>query len=590
MAAFFTELSIVMFLVLIVSFIMNKIKQPLLIGYILTGLIAGPLFLNILSSNEGYETFSHIGIALLLFIVGLHLNLKLIKEVGVISLVTGLGQVLFTSVIGLLIAYLFGYSFMASLLIAIALTFSSTIIIVKLLTDKKDIETLYGKISMGFLIVQDLVAVIILMVISAFLSPGENVDLQAVLLKTFILAFVAVVLTYILSKTILPKLLEGISKSTELLFVFIITWCFGISSLFQYAGFSLEVGALLAGVALASSPYQFEISARIRPLRDFFIVMFFILLGSQMVPPIDGIDGSSFSERMGLIGDTLSPIIVPAIIFSLFVLIGNPLIVLTLMVLLGYSSRTGFLAGLTVAQISEFSLIMAMLGKEAGFLSVEEVSMITLVGIITITASTYMILNGSLIYKKFEPLLRKLEKKKVKDSFTGAQAQDYEILIFGYDRIGYSLLKTIKKLGKPYLVIDYDPDVIKKLKARDINCIYGDASDIEFISEFNLHKVKLFISTIPNYEISQLLSSTLRNQNHDATVILTANQIDNALDLYKGGADYVILPHFLGGDYVSTLIEDYHENFSELLKEKVKHINELKERKWHGLEHPVYVK
>ncbi len=588
MSSFFVELSIVMIIVLVVSLIVNKVKQPLLIGYILTGLMAGPLFLNILSSNEGYETFAHIGISLLLFIVGLHLNLKLIKEVGAISLITGLGQVIFTSIIGMGIAILFGYSLVASLLIAIALTFSSTIIIVKLLTDKKDLDTLYGKISMGFLIIQDLVAVIILMVISAFLNPSPDSNLYSLVLKTSIFAVIAVVLTYILSKAVLPRFLENISKSTELLFIFIITWCFGVSALFQKAGFSLEIGALLAGISLASSPYQFEISARVRPLRDFFIVMFFILLGSQMVPPIDGIQDVTFSEKLGLITETLSPIIVPALIFSLFVLVGNPLIVLILMNLLGYSSRTGFLAGLTVAQISEFSLIMAMLGRDAGFLTVEEVSMITLVGIITITASTYMILHGNSIYKKFQPLLNKLERKKLKETSTKIQKEENEILIFGYDRIGYSLLKSIKKLKKSYVIIDYDPEIIKKLKSENINCIYGDASNIEFVSEFNLEAAKMFISTIPDIEINMLLLKQFKKRNNSATIIQTANQIDDALELYKEGSDYVILPHFLGGDYASTLIEKYAGNLQDFLSEKVNHISTLKERKEQGFEHPQH--
>lgn len=589
MSSFFIELSLVMGLVLFISYIMEKIKQPLLIGYILTGLIAGPIFFNILSSNEGYETFSHIGISLLLFIVGLHLNLKLIKEVGVISLVTGIGQVLFTSIIGTVISYALGFSFFSSIVIAIALTFSSTIIIVKLLSDKRDIETLYGKISMGFLIVQDLVAVIILMILSTFLT-GDTSNLQALFLKTLAFATLAVFLTYVFSKYILPKFLDSISKSTELMFLFIITWCFGVSSLFQYIGFSLEVGALLAGISLASSPYQFEISSRVRPLRDFFIVMFFILLGSQMVPPIEGIENADFIEKLGLIGTELSPILLPAVLLSLFVLIGNPIIVLLLMTYLGYSSRTGFLAGLTVAQISEFSLILAMLGNQTGFISDSVVVMITFVGIITITGSTYMILNGEKIYNKFSKVLRKLEKKKTKDSIQGIQGKTHEIIIFGYDRIGFSLLRSIDKLKKPYLVIDHDPDIVKKLKSRNINCIYGDASNIEFISEFNLKKIKLFISTIPDFEISLLLLENLRNQNQESTVILTANQIDDALELYKQGADYVILPHFLGGDYVSTLVENYLGNVEHFLREKITHINELKERKDMGIDHPKYNK
>ena len=587
MDGFFFELSIVMALVLLVSFFMNKIKQPLLIGYIFTGLIAGPLFLNILSSTKGYETFSHIGIALLLFIVGLHLNLKLIKEVGIVSLVTGVGQVVFTSIVGFIISYFLGFSIVSSMLIAVCLTFSSTIIIVKLLSDKKDIDTLYGKISMGFLIVQDLIAVIMLMAISAFLIPSDGSSISLMFLKTTITILIALVLTYILAKFVLPKLLKSIAKSTELLFIFVISWCLGVAAFFDYLGFSLEVGALLAGVALASSSYQFEISSKIRPLRDFFIVMFFILLGSQMVPPIEGIEEVGYIEKLGLIGDAFSPIILPALVLSLFVLVGNPLIVLILMSILGYSSRTGFLAGLTVAQISEFGLILAMLGVQAGFLSMQELAMITLVGIITITGSTYMILNGNYLYNKFEPILKKFEKKKTKESnYSKLQNKHYETLIFGYDRIGYSLLKSLDKLQKSYLVIDYDPEVIRKLKAKKINCLYGDASNIDFLEDFKFEESKLVISTIPDYEINTVLLATIREKNKKNNVILTSNNIDDALDLYKQGADYVILPHFLGGNYVSTLIENNYEDFSEILKEKIKHINDLKERKSFGHEHP----
>ena len=587
MSGFFFELSLVMVLVLVISFIMEKIKQPLLIGYIFTGLIASPLFLDILGSHEGYETFSHIGIALLLFIVGLHLNLKLIKEVGLVSLVTGIGQVLFTSIVGLLLSLVLGFSFVASLLIAVCLTFSSTIIIVKLLSDKKDIDTLYGKISMGFLIVQDLIAVIILMTISAFISPDNSSNVGWLVFKTAAIIAVSILFTYVLSRTLIPKALHVISKSTELLFIFVITWCLSISALFDYLGFSLEVGALLAGVALASTQYQAEISSRIRPLRDFFIVMFFILLGSQMIPPIEGIEAAGFGEKLSMIGEAFSPIFVPALLLSLFVLIGNPLIVLLLMSFLGYSSKTGFLAGLTVAQISEFGLILAMLGKEAGFLTTQEVSLITLVGIITITGSTYMILNGNYIYSLFSPLLRKLDNKKLKDSIESKiKKQHYEIIIFGYDRIGYSLLDTIQKLNRSYIIVDHDPEVIKKLKRHNINCAYGDASNIEFIDEFNYDETSLFVSTIPHYQTNVLLFSTLKEHNKGATVILTANFIDDALSLYSKGADYVILPHFLGGQYASTLIETYNGNFNMLMEEKLKHIKDLRQRKDFGHEHP----
>lgn len=581
MSSFFVELSIVMTLAFILSFTMNKIKQPVLIGYILTGLIAGPLFLNILSSNDGYQTFSHIGVSLLLFIVGLNLNLKLIKDVGVISLITGIGQVLFTSFFGFVIAISLGFDPLPAIILAICLTFSSTIIIVKLLSDKKEIDTLYGRISMGFLLVQDFIAVIILMLISSFLNI-DGQSLEFIFIKTILLGLAALISTYFLSRYFIPTLIDKIATSQELLFIFIITWCFGLASLFQMLGFSIEIGALLAGITLASTSYQPEISARVKPLRDFFIVMFFILLGSQMIPnvPTTGID--TIGEKLYFIYDSLNGLLVPAIIFSIFVLVGNPIIVLVLMLILGYSGRTGFLAGLTVAQISEFSLILALMSNQANYISRAEVSMLTLVGIITITASTYMIIYGNLIYKKFENVIKKFEKHNLKDKTQGPQGMKHDILIFGYNRIGNSLDKTIKNLKKETLIVDLDPRVIKHLKEKNINCLYGDASDVEFISEFNLKDVTLLVSTISELETNRLLLESIRETNKKATVILTATHIDHALELYKLGADYVILPHIIGGNYVSSLIEKYGIEMDNFIEEKMNHINELKDRKSTG--------
>lgn len=590
MSSFFLELSIVMLIVLLVSAFMQMIKQPLIVGYIFSGIIASPIFLNILSSTEGYETFAHIGIALLLFIVGLHLDLKLIKEVGLISLVTGFGQILFTSIFGFLLGLLLGFDVIASLIIAIALTFSSTIIIVKLLADKGDLDKLYGKISMGFLIVQDFAAVLTLMIISSLMTinPNENVYIE--LAKTIGFGAISIIITYFISKKFLPKLLNKIAKSTELLFVFIIAWCLGIANIFYLLGFSIEIGALLAGIALASSPYQSEISSKIKPLRDFFIVMFFILLGSQMMGGFQIAEGISFIEKMIILKEMLIPLMGPIIIFSIFILIGNPLIVMILMRVFNYNSKIGFKAGLTVAQISEFSLILATMSLKSGYLSKSDVTTITFVGIITITLSTYMMLNDNTIYKKLEKILKWLfdsgiKKEKVE---IPSSLQKTDIIIFGYDRIGYSLLKTIVKMKKTYLIVDFNPEVINKLKKNNFNCVYGDAEDIEFLSEIDFNNSKIIISTIPEKQINTTLLNHIKKTNHNATIILTSHQIDEALELYKTGADYVILPHFLGGNYISTLIEKYDEKLSDFLNEKITHISELKHRKEHGFEHPKH--
>lgn len=589
MAFFFTELSIVMVVVLLVSLVMRKIKQPLLIGYIIAGLVAGPLFFNFLTDGSSYEAFAHIGVAFLLFIVGLSLNVSLIREVGIISLITGIGQVVFTSLFGFLTGLMLGFSVLSSLIIAIGLTFSSTIIIIKLLSDKKDLDSLYGKIALGFLLVQDFVAVILLMFVGSLLTVQGDVNLGFVVLKTVLFGLFSVILTVVLAKYIVPRFMKSIANSQELLFIFVIAWVFGFATLFNLLGFSLEIGALLAGISLASSPYVHEITAKVKPLRDFFIVMFFILLGSQMIPEVPpGVSVDTFGEKIDFVVDSVGDLIGPALIFSIFVLVGNPLIVFALMSFLGYSSRTGFLAGLTVAQISEFSLILGIMAQQAGLISSEEIAMLTFVGIITITASTYLIMNGNKIYHFLSPVLKQFERKRLKDAKKGVRDKKCEILIFGANRIGYSILKSIQHGKQSYLVVDNDPNIVEKLNEKHIHTVFGDVSNVEFLEEFKLKEVKLLISTIPDKETNLLILETVRSENKNAQIILTASHVDNALELYERGADYVILPHFLGGEYVAQLIGKMDVNVNHLLNEKIKHINELKDRKNMGHEHPTH--
>ncbi|MBM3228576.1 sodium:proton exchanger, partial [Candidatus Pacearchaeota archaeon] len=269
MAEVFTQISFIIVIVLIMSLLMRILRQPLIIGYIISGIILGPYFLGVLPKVEAINAFSEIGIALLLFIVGLHLTPKVIKEVGKISLLTGLGQIFFTAFIGYFVAILLGFAPLTSLYIAVALTFSSTIIILKLLSDKGDLDSLYGKVSVGFLLVQDFVAIIALVIISS-LSTGENFlgTIGLTLLKGGILvAILAPISIYIL-----PKFQKFLAKSQEFLFIFSIAWGLGMASLFYFAGLSIEVGALLAGVLLSISPYNLEVSSKLRPLRDFFMI------------------------------------------------------------------------------------------------------------------------------------------------------------------------------------------------------------------------------------------------------------------------------------------------------------------------------
>jgi len=566
----FIELSIIIIIAVAVGCIMRLLRQPLVIGYILTGIIVSPHFLNIVSSTEAIATFAHIGIAFLLFVVGLNLNPRIIKSVGKVSLITGTGQVIFTSVIGFFIGKLLGFSTIVSIYIAIALTFSSTIIIMKLLSDKGDLETLYGRIAIGFLIVQDLIVIIILMVIA---SIPAGISFTALIFGTILKGFGLLVLLFLIGIYILPIITKAIAKSQELLLLFSIGWCLALASFFYYLNFSMEIGALLAGVTLAMSPYRYEISSKMKPLRDFFIILFFILLGSQMV----------FAN--------ISQYIIPILIFSAFILIGNPVIVMVLMGLLGYTKRNSFLAGLTVAQISEFSLILIALGVSVGHLTNEILSLVTIIGLITIAGSTYMIIYANKIYPYLSRYLEIFERKGKKvDEHRYHKDGIYDIVLFGYNRIGYDILESFKKIKKKFLVIDFDPETITKLAKEGFDCRYGDADDSELLNELNFSKTKMVVSTIPNFDTNLLLINKIKEYNKKVIITVISHQIDEAMELYDAGATYVLMPHFLGGHHISAMIEEHGLSFNKFLKEKVAHIEHLRKRKQMGHEHPYHNK
>lgn len=552
----FFELSIILTIAVIISGILYKLKQPLVIGYIIAGFLVGPQLLKITYNIECLEIFSQIGITFLLFIIGINLNLKVIKEVGKVSIYTGIGQVIFTSIFGFIIIKILGYSNIESAYIALAITFSSTIIIIKLLTDKKDIARLYGKIAIGFLIIQDIVAAIALILISAW-SNGTNIidSMFSIIIKGTVLIY----LIYIFSKKFLPKIVQYFAKSQELLFLFTIAWGIGIATLFHVFGFSIEIGALFAGIALASTNFNIEIISKTKPLRDFFIVIFFVLIG------------------MNLSIENINSLIMPAIIISLFILIGNPIIVMLIMKFLGYDKKTNFKAGLTVAQISEFSLILISLGYKIGHLNKNILTLVTLVGIITIFLSTYMIIYSDKLYNLISKYLKIFDGKgKIKKEIINT---NYEAVLFGYDKTNIDIIKIFQKLNLKFLIIDYNPENINLMKAKNIDCLYGDAADNDFLEELLLSKIKIVVSTITDFETNLLILQKLRKNNSKALAILKTNNIHEAMIMYKNKASYITIPHHLNTDKTIELIGQKNFDFNKIdhiHRERDKHIERIK--------------
>ncbi|MBU0957612.1 MAG: cation:proton antiporter [Nanoarchaeota archaeon] len=542
---------------------MRALKQPLIIAYILTGIVISPFFLSAIGESETILNFSHFGVAFLLFIVGLHLNPRVIKEVGFTSLIIGSIQIIFTAAASFALSfYLLNFALLPSLYICFALTFSSTIIITKILSDKRDLDSLYGKITVGILILQDLVVIALLILLSYF-SQGTG---GAIPTNNIIYAGASILGLFLASIFVLPSITKFIAKNQELLFLFAIGWCFLLASLFFQLGFSMEIGALLAGMSLAISPYHTEISAKVKPLRDFFLIIFFILLGLQ-------IDLSNLSNILQI-----------AIILSIFVILFKLFIVLISMGIAGHKRRTSFFSAISLGQISEFSFIIVALGVTLGHILPEISSIIVLTGLITIASSTYLMDYLPQIYNILSKPLKFFERKNAKED--KIPKKEFDLLLLGYNRIGFSILKSFKKLRKKYLVVDFNPETVKYLKSEGIPCIYGDAEDTEFLRDLNISSAELIISTIPELEGGLLLLDKVRKRSKKTTVILTSHNIDDTFEFYKQGADYVIMPHFLGGEYTAKLIETLNTDRENYKQEREKQIQTLRKRKQIGHEHP----
>jgi Kef-type K+ transport system membrane component KefB len=548
----FAELAAVVVVVVAITALMRYLKQPLIIGYIVAGILLSPNILNLLQHTDSVQMFAHIGVAFLLFMVWLGLNPAIVKDLGKASLVVWVGQVVFTTGIGVGIALLLGFDWVTSIYVAIALAFSSTIIIVKLLSDKGVLDELYGKISIGMLIVQDIIAMVILMVLASLPVDGAVTNrwvFSGVLLGK--MAAVAIV-AYLLTKYVLPRVMWYVAKSQEFLLIFSIGRCLLFAAGLEAIGFSLEIGALLAWLTLAALPYRFEISSRMKPLRDFFIVLFFVFLGSQL----------QFSD--------VSVYIVPIIIFSAFVLIGNPFIVMVLMGWMGYKRKNGMMVWFTVAQISEFSFILMGLALAIGHITnVDIVSMVTIVWLITIAWSSYYFSYSDQIYAKIGKYLKIFEKKQaLAETQFACKAEDYDVIVFGNHRTGQSILQSLQKNGKRFLIVDYDPQVIRELEAKGIPCLYGDASDIETLEELCLHKAKMIVSTVHDYEANALILEYAKKAQNDLVTILSANKVDEAEILYTAGAHYVLVPHVIGGHHTAMLIEQYAYDASKYVQHR----------------------
>lgn len=525
----FDEIALILAIATTVGALAIWLRQPLIVAFIVVGILVGPAGLGLLVSSEQVELFAELGVALLLFVVGLKLDLHEIRAVGRVAITTGLGQIFLTGGLGYLLALGLGLDAISAFYVSLALTFSSTIVIVKLLSDKREIDALHGRIALGILIVQDIVVVLVMIALSAFSSNAEPSHLGHAILMMLVKGAGFLVCVILIARYLFPKLLHLFACSTELLLVFAIAWAIALAAIADGLGFSKEVGAFIAGVAIASTPYQVILGARLVGLRDFLLLFFFINLGIH-------IDVSHFGAAL-----------IPALILSLFVLIGKPLMVMVLLGRKGYRKYTSTITSLSLGQISEFSLILAALGVKLGHISPEVLGLITLVGLIAMGLSSYAIVYSHLFYEWLSDWLFWLDNLVPRDrrqleNLAETTLARIDVIVFGLGRYGGSLIRNLRQHGLRVLGVDFDPELVKFWRKEGTLALYGDAEDPEFATTLPLDRARWLVSTIPGKRLSLTLIHTLKHYHFQGRIVLTGHSDREKVFLQEAGADLVLLP------------------------------------------------
>ncbi|MDN4516969.1 cation:proton antiporter [Mycolicibacterium austroafricanum] len=533
----FPTIAIILALATAAGVVATRLRQPLIVAFIMVGVAVGPVGAGWVSADSTMELLARLGLAVLLFLVGLRLDLHMIRNTGPVAVITGLGQVLVTFALGLLIALALGMDTVTALYVAVALTFSSTIIIVKLLSDKRELEQLHGRIALGILIVQDIVVVVVMIALTASGRGGEGsvgAGIAAVALKG-----VGLLATlWVLMRFVLPWLMPQIARSQELLVLFGVAYAVSVASFSEWLGFSSEVGAFLAGVSLAGTQFRDALGARLVSLRDFLLFFFFLNLGA----------GLDFSEAAGQI--------TAAIILSIFVLVAKPVIVVAIMSVMRYPVRVGFLVGLPLAQISEFSLILAALGLSLGHISNATVSLITVVGLITIAASTYMTMYSDGIFARSQRWLSHLERKHQRDHEVSGLDGDFDIILFGLGRFGSHLADRLSSAGHRVLGVDFDPHGVRAHRRDGVATTFGSAEDLDLLEALPLDRAKYVISAIPVLQTNLALLHGLRQHQFAGAIALTAHTRHDAERLRATGVEIVIEPFSSAAHTTSNTLHD----------------------------------
>lgn len=515
-------------------------KIPTIVLNMVTGLLLGSLFgvLHISSPDadtpdaamKAVHIVAEVGIALLLFLVGLELSFDKIRDVGRVALFAGIGQVVFTAIGGFVLAIALRFTVMESIFLATALTFSSTVVVVKLLDQKKELHSLYGRIAVGIFLVQDLVVIIVLTFLAGLGAPEsfQPITIAHSLGKAFLGMGAMLAVALLASRYLLARPFAWAAQSPQALVVWSLCWCFVFVSGAELLGLSPEIGAFLAGISLAQLDCSHDLRRRVHPLMNFFIVIFFVSLGAQME-----------------LGDALDHW-KAGLVLSLFVLIGNPFIFMWIIARCGYGERTSFLTSVTVAQISEFSFIFAAVGLRVGLIDESILSLISIIGIITIAVSAYMILHNHRLYEKVRAwgLLRPFRAPAIEepDEAGGVDLHGH-IIVVGMNALGRKLVTELHARGETVLAVDTDARKLRDLPGRKL---VGSIDYTAVVEEAGLTRARLVISALQIEDTNNLLA--YRCKQHGVPVAIHAFDRSVIADLERLGVDFLIDPKARGTD------------------------------------------
>lgn len=553
MDLFIVELVAVFVIAVLIGIVFRYFGLPSIIGHVLSGFVIGLSGLISSPSVEVLKTLGVLGVTLLLFLVGLEMNWTEIRKVGKEAVYIFFGQaILLIAVYVVFGIFAVGFSTISAVLFAVAMTFSSTIVVVKVLSEKRELNSFSGRLTLGILLLQDILAIILLVFLP---SVGKGISFAGLglLLGKILLLVLAV---NVVGHSIISQLMKHVIKTAEDLVLFSLAWfaivIYGSVKLF---GLSPEVGGLLAGLSLSTSWGHFQIISKIRVLRDVFLTMFFVLLGFQV-----GLGGVDWKMVL---------VLVPMIIVVKFLV--------THMVsrLAGLSGRNSLLLGIHMTQMSEFSLVVMSAGLLAGLWTEPLVKAVTLAGLFSMALSTILISHSEKLSLKISKLSKLLFKFGGKNRQTKVEFKNHIVLI-GCDRTGKSILSFLKKIEEQTVVVEFNPKAVNELKRKGERVIFADATDPDILELANIAEAKLIISTIKSVNDSLALISELKNNKIEVPVIADAESLAQAKELYAAGVAYVIFPHFVSGWHMGQMVKKFGNDKEVLLKYRKKQDNILK--------------